>query len=89
MKQSIVEWMLKEKIAETPWQAAHIYEGLRLFNCEWRVQQEARCRLYRAWRPKTDKKDMIPTYQAYALAIAGIDPVDVEVRQVDMFAEPS
>jgi hypothetical protein len=28
--------------------------------------------------------NMLPTYQAYALAIAGIDPADVQERQIEM-----
>jgi len=31
----------------------------------------------------SDRKDMLPTYQAYDLAIAGIEPKDVPIRQVD------
>lgn len=87
MTQSIIEWMIEENIAISPWQAAHICEGLKLYKCDTREQQKARCLLYRAWRPKSDPKDMIPTYQAYDLAVAGIDPADVEVRQVDLAFE--
>jgi hypothetical protein len=87
MTQTTIEWMISEKIADNGFSASHIYEGLKLHKCRTREEQQARCRLYRAWRPKTDKKDMLPTYQAYDLAIAGIDPADVEPRQVDMFAE--
>lgn len=83
---SITEWMVEQKLAQNGFAAGHMYIGLKLGNLD-RETQEARCLLYRKWRSKTDKKDMLPTYQAYDLAIAGIDPADVEVRQVDMFAE--
>jgi len=80
--QSITEWMVDEKIANHGIQAGHIKAGLKLEDL-LREEQEARCRLYRKWRPKSDKKDMLPTYQAYDLAIAGIDPKDVPIRQME------
>jgi len=79
---SITEWMIEAEIADHGIQAGHIKAGLKLEGLP-REEQEARCRLYRAWRPKSDKKDMLPTYQAYDLAIAGVDPKDVPIRQVD------
>lgn len=81
--QSITEWMVDEKIANHGIQAGHIKDGLKLEGLP-REEQEARCRLYRAWRTKTDKKNDIPSWQAYQLAIAGIDPRDVLERQIDM-----
>lgn len=85
---NIIEWMVIEKIAENGFAAAHISDGLKLPNFD-RDEQEQLCRLYRKWRPKTDKKnkDDIPAWQAYDLTIAGINPDDVKVRQVDMFVE--
>lgn len=82
----ITEWMIEKGIASHGIAAGHIFAGLKLEDLP-RTEQEARCILYRAWRPKTDRKNQVPTYQAYDLAIAGIDPADVEIRQVDMFAE--
>jgi hypothetical protein len=82
---TLTEWMVEAGIAENGFSAGYIKVGLKLDGID-RAEQEARCRLYRAWRPKTDQKDMIPTYQAYDLAIAGIDPADVEVRQMDFQA---
>lgn len=81
---NIIEWMISEKIASNGFQAAHIAEGLHLPLFE-RDEQERLCKLYRKWRPKTDKKDQLPSWQAYELTLAGIDPDDVPIRQIDMF----
>ena len=83
---SITEWMVDEKIAQNGFSAGHISEGLKLYGLPREIQ-EARCQLYRKWRPKTDKKDMLPTWQCYELAIAGIDPDNVPVRQIELFSE--
>ena len=90
-KQNIVEWMIQNKVALVGYQAGHIYEGLKLWACGTYEEQIERVNLYRAWRPKTDKKNEIPSWQAFQLAIAGIDPDDVEPRQIDMFdmSEPA
>ncbi len=80
---SITEWLVDEKIADNGFAAGHIAEGLKLSGLP-REEQEKRCRLYRKWRPKTDKKNMLPTVQAYDLAIAGIDPADVQERQIEL-----
>ena len=81
---SITEWLVDEKIAENGFASGHIAEGLKLAGLP-REEQEKRCRLYRAWRPKTDKKNDIPAWQAYDLAIAGIDPDGVVERQIELF----
>lgn len=78
----ITEWMVDEKIAENGFAAGHIFDGLNLTGLP-RAEQETRCILYRAWRPKTDKKNDLPAWQAYQLAIAGINPADVEARQME------
>ena len=90
-KQNIVEWMIQNKVALVGYQAGHIYEGLKLWACGTYEEQIERVNLYRAWRPKTDKKNEIPSWQAFQLAIAGIDPDEVEPRQIDMFdmSEPA
>jgi len=80
----ITEWMVTAGIAQNGFAAGHIYAGLKLQGLT-EAEQKARCELYRKWRPKTDKKDMLPTWQAYELVIAGIDPDNVAERQIDMF----
>lgn len=82
---SITEWMITEGIAQHGAQAGHIAEGLKLAGLP-REEQEARCRLYRKWRSKSekDKKKLIPSWQAYQLAIAGVDPSDVQERQIEL-----
>jgi len=81
---NIIEWMINEKIAQNTIQAANIANGLKLVDLPSDEEQIARVKLYRKWRPKTDKKNQLPTYQAFDLAIAGIDPADVEERQIEM-----
>jgi len=81
---NIIEWMIEQKIAQNNFAASAIANGLHLQDAD-RTEQENRCRLYRAWRKKTDRKNDIPSWQAFQLAIAGIDPADVEPRQIDMF----
>jgi hypothetical protein len=83
-QRTITQWMLSEKIALSDFQAGHIYEGLKLFKCATLDAQKRRVSLYRKWRPKTDKKNQVPTWQAFELAIAGIDPDDVQPRQIEM-----
>jgi len=81
-------WMTENKIAGNEFQANHIFKGLELFDPELtEAQQKARCFLYRKWRPKKDKKNEVTSDEAYALAIAGIDPEDVPERQIEMFEE--
>ena len=81
---SIIEWMIQEGIAKNGFQAAHISEGLKLPDFP-RDEQERICRLYRKWRKRTDVKNDIPSWQAYELALAGIDPDDVTLRQIELF----
>lgn len=81
---NIIEWMISKGIAKNGFQAAHISEGLHLPDCD-RETQETRCILYRRWKPKTDKASKeLTSKEAYDLAIAGIDPADVEPRQIEM-----
>ena len=84
---NLYEWMLKEKIASTSFQAANICTGLKLWQLESTEEKKARILLYRKWRPKTDKKNQLPTYQAFDLAIAGIDRDDVIDRQIELVME--
>ena len=80
---TITEAIKAAGYATNDFQAAHIANGLRLYELPTEAEQLERVALYRRWRPKSDKKDMLPTYQAYDLAIAGIDPQDVQIRQID------
>lgn len=80
----LIIWMIDEKLAENNFAAAHIATGLRLWELPDEDAQKARVLLYRKWRPRTDKKNMLPAAQAYDLAIAGIDPADVMERQIEM-----
>ena len=80
---TVIEWMLENKIAANAIQAANIANGLKLAGLP-EDEQQARILLYRRWRPKTDRKNQLPTYQAFELAIAGIDPADVVERQIEM-----
>jgi len=81
MDDNIINWMIDQKIATNGFQAAHISEGLHLPLFD-RAEQEKLCRLYRKWRTKTDRKNDIPSWQAYQLALAGVDPDDVQPRQI-------
>lgn len=79
----ITEWMVEQGIAVNGWQAGHIKDGLKLWQFE-RPQQEAMCKLYRKWRPKTDKKNELLPREVYDLVLAGVDPADIEPRQIEM-----
>ena len=81
---NIIQWMLESKFAQNSIQAANIANGLKLYELESDDARIARILLYRKWRPKTDKKNQLPTYQAFDLAIAGIDRDDVIDRQIEM-----
>lgn len=81
---NIIEWMVSEKIAQNEFAAAHIANGLKLISLPTDEERIARVKLYRKWRPKTDRKNQLPTWQAFDLAIAGIDRDDVIDRQVEM-----
>ena len=83
---NIKDWMLEKRIAQNTIQAHHIFEGLKLAEVPDDETRIARILLYRKWRPKTDKKNQLPTWQAFDLAIAGIDPADVVERQMEMEA---
>jgi hypothetical protein len=48
--ETIIEMMIREKIASNQWQASHISEGLQLHLCHTREEQVKRCKLYRDWR---------------------------------------
>lgn len=81
---SIMDWMVTEKIAPNVFTATAIVNGLKLWELDSDEAKKARVILYRKWRPKTDKKNQLPTYQAFQLAIAGIDPDHVTERQIEL-----
>lgn len=81
---SITEWMVEKGIAQNGFSAGHIAQGLKLYQHD-RQTQERMCLLYRKWRPKTDKKNELLPSEVYDLVIAGIDPDNVEARQIELF----
>lgn len=82
---NLLSWMIENKISTNGFQSANILNGLKCWKLETDAEKKARILLYRKWRPKTDKKNQVPEKQAFDLAIAGIDPDDVEPRQIDLF----
>ena len=87
----VFKWLIENKIAQNDFSAAAICNGLKVSDLRNDEAIKSRAMLYRKWRPKTDKKNEIPSWQAFQLAIAGIDPDDIEPRQIDMFdmSEPA
>jgi hypothetical protein len=78
-----MNWMIAEGLAKNDFQASAIVNGLKLWDVAENERKE-RVVLYRKWRPKTDKKNQLPSWQAFELAIAGIDPADVQERQIEL-----
>jgi hypothetical protein len=81
----IMDWMIADGLAKNDFQASAIVNGLKLWELP-EHEQKPRVMLYRKWRPKTDRKNQVPSWQAFQLANAGIDPVDVEPRQIEFSA---
>lgn len=81
---NIIEWMIENKIANNQIQANNIFVGLELDKLQGFEERKSRIVCYRKWRPKTDKKNQLPTKQAFDLAIAGIEHDDVIDRQIEM-----
>ena len=88
---NIFQWLIENKIAQNDFSAAAICNGLKVSKLRSDEAIKSRAMLYRKWRPKTDKKNEIPSWQAVQLAIAGIDTYDIDPRQIDMFdmSEPA
>lgn len=63
-----VEWMISEKIAKNGFNAAHIANGLKLYELKDEEAIKARCRLYRKWRNAGEEPRI-----AYQNAIDGKD----------------
>jgi len=81
--QKVMKWIIDEGFAKNEFQASAIMNGLKLYTVADEDEAKGRVRLYRKWRARTDKKNDIPSKQAFDLSIAGIDPADVKVRQMD------
>ena len=61
---SIIDQMQEDKIAQNPFQAVHIANGLKLYELKTMTEQVARYKLYRRWRdagesPKVGKEPII------------------------------
>jgi hypothetical protein len=84
----LMQWMIAEGLAKNDFQASAIVNGLHLWDFDNDEDKKARVVLYRRWRPTTEtkksKRDELPSWQAFELAIAGIDPADVEPRQIEI-----
>jgi len=80
----ILDWMREQKIATNDIQASNIVVGLKLYELATDEERKARVICYRKWRPKTDKKNQLPTKQAFDLAIEGIDRYEVIDRQIEL-----
>jgi hypothetical protein len=87
MRMNINELLISNGIAKNGFQASHIANGLKLWQLKTDEERLERAKLYRRWRPVTEtkksKRDELPSWQAYELAIAGINPDDVEPRQIE------
>ena len=66
---SIIDQMQEDKIAQNPFQAAHIANGLKLYELKTIAEQVARYKLYRRWRDAGE-----PPKVAYQNAIDGKEP---------------
>ena len=73
---NVVEWMISEKVAKNGFNAAHIANGLKLYELKDDAAIMARCRLYRKWRNAGE-----PSAVAYQNAIDG-----KEVSSLDDYA---
>ena len=81
---NIIDWMVNTKVAQNEFAAAAIINGLKLGELRTDEERIERVKLYRKWRPKTDLGNQIPAWQAFQLAIAGIDRDDVIDRQITL-----
>jgi len=73
-----IEWMIGEKIAKNGFNAAHIANGLRLYELKDDEAKKARCLLYRKWRNAGEDPDI-----AYQRAIEGkeVTSLDDYIRE--------
>lgn len=84
----ITQFLIENGIADNVFRALNIATGLRLWELKTDAEKLERTKLYRKWRPitetKQNKRDELPARQAYDLSIAGIDPDNVEPRQMEL-----
>ena len=73
-----IEWMISEKIAKNGFNAAHIANGLRLYELKDDAAIKARCNLYRKWRNAGEAPAI-----AYQRAIEGkeVSSLDDYIRE--------
>ena len=88
----LFQWMIYNKVSDNIFSSANTLTGLRNAAAEMGCQfpetedgLKSLVLLYRKWRPKTDKKNKLLSWQAYQLAVAGIDPDDIQPRQIELF----
>ena len=68
-----IEWMISEKIAKNGFNAAHIANGLKLYELKDDASKMARCRLYRKWRDAGEDPKI-----AYQNAIDGKEVISLD-----------
>lgn len=75
-----IEWMISEKIAKNGFNAAHIANGLRLYELKDDAAIKARCNLYRKWRNAGEAPAI-----AYQRAIEGkeVSSLDDYIREAN------
>lgn len=81
---NLIEQLIAQGVAKNAFQAAHIANGLKLAEMNNELAQIERAKLYRKWR---NSKHAPTSVEAYDLAIAGMEPEDVLVRQIEMEIE--
>jgi len=67
---NVIESMIADQIAQNPFQAAHIANGLKLADLKTDEEKVARYKLYREWRNAGE-----PSKVAYQNAIEGKVPM--------------
>jgi hypothetical protein len=90
----LFQWTIDNKVSDNIFSSANTLTGLRNSANEMSYQfpetedgLKSLVLLYRKWRPKTDKKNILLSWQAYQLAVAGIEPDDIQPRQIELFEE--
>lgn len=81
---NIIEQLIAQGVAKNAFQASHIANGLKLAEMVSDTERIERAKLYRRWR---NSKHTPTSAEAYDLAIAGISPDDVLVRQISFELE--
>lgn len=81
---SLIDWMVRSKLADNRISAEHIANGLHLYE-EGNAEQMLAVLAYRKWRPvKTQRHGMkcLQPYQVYDMVLAGLTPDDVVEREL-------